>query len=135
MITARVSMLLKSRASLTCFRAYFLPGRAKELSAPRLHCDVSSLLPAKYGLRWPRQGLAIDLFPSVSPQTFAHISDFSLRATYPTHHTLFIHLRNICKEYSNESCHGAMFPSLLSHRRHRFIIMYIHSKIKLAQQI
>ena len=33
-MTARVSMLLKSRASLTCFRASFLPGRAKELSAP-----------------------------------------------------------------------------------------------------
>jgi len=32
---ARVSMLLKSRASLTCFRASFLPGRAKDLSAPR----------------------------------------------------------------------------------------------------
>jgi len=35
LITARVSMLLKSRASLTCFRACFLPGRAKDLSAPR----------------------------------------------------------------------------------------------------
>jgi len=34
-MTARVSMLLKSRASLTCFRACFLPGRAKDLSAPR----------------------------------------------------------------------------------------------------
>jgi len=33
--TARVSMLLKSRASLTCFRACFLPGRAKDLSASR----------------------------------------------------------------------------------------------------
>ena len=30
---ARVSMLLKSRSSLTCFRACFLPGRAKDLSA------------------------------------------------------------------------------------------------------
>jgi len=28
-------MLLKSRAFLTCFRACFLPGRAKDLSAPR----------------------------------------------------------------------------------------------------
>ena len=28
LMTARVSMLLKSRASLTCFRACFLPGRA-----------------------------------------------------------------------------------------------------------
>jgi len=32
--TARVSMLLKSRAFLTSFRACFLPGRAKNLSAP-----------------------------------------------------------------------------------------------------
>jgi len=34
LMTARVCMLLKSRASLTCFRACFLPGRAKDLSAP-----------------------------------------------------------------------------------------------------
>ena len=34
-MTYRVSMLLKSRASLTCFRACFLPGRAKDLSARR----------------------------------------------------------------------------------------------------
>jgi len=36
LMTARVSMLLKSRASLTSFRACFLPGRAKDLSAPRV---------------------------------------------------------------------------------------------------
>ena len=35
LMTARVSMLLKSRASLTCFRACFLPDRAKDLSSPR----------------------------------------------------------------------------------------------------
>jgi len=35
LMTARVSMLLKSRPSLTFFRACFLPGRAKNLSAPR----------------------------------------------------------------------------------------------------
>jgi len=35
LMTARVWMLLKSRASLHCFRACFLPGRAKDLSAPR----------------------------------------------------------------------------------------------------
>ena len=34
-MTAHVSMLLKSRASLICFRACFLPGRAKDLSAAR----------------------------------------------------------------------------------------------------
>ena len=36
LMTARVSMLLKSRASLTCFRVCFLPGRAKDLSAQRV---------------------------------------------------------------------------------------------------
>jgi len=35
LMLARFSILLKSRASLTCFRACFLPGRAKDLSAPR----------------------------------------------------------------------------------------------------
>jgi len=32
-MTAGVSMLLKSRTSLTCYRVGFLPGRAKDLSA------------------------------------------------------------------------------------------------------
>ena len=35
MMKARVSMLLKSRGSVTCFRVCFLPGRAKDSSAPR----------------------------------------------------------------------------------------------------
>ena len=35
LMTARVSMSLKSCASLIRFRACFLPGRAKDLSAPR----------------------------------------------------------------------------------------------------
>jgi len=35
LITPRISMLLKSRTSLICFRACFFPGRAKDLSAPR----------------------------------------------------------------------------------------------------
>ena len=44
LMTARVSMLLKLRASLTCFRACFRPGWAKDLSAPQYICvfwDVS----------------------------------------------------------------------------------------------
>jgi len=40
-MAARVSMLLKLRASLKCFRASFLPGRAKELSAPR-YCRMEN---------------------------------------------------------------------------------------------
>jgi hypothetical protein len=43
-MTARVLMLLKSRASLTCFRACFLPGRAKDLSAPRYSYTAPSLV-------------------------------------------------------------------------------------------
>jgi len=35
LMTARVSMLLKLCASLTCFRACFLPGRVNDLSAHR----------------------------------------------------------------------------------------------------
>ena len=34
LMTARISMLMKSRATLKCFRACFLPGQAKDLSAP-----------------------------------------------------------------------------------------------------
>jgi len=35
LMTAHFSILLKSRASLTCFWSCFRPGRAKDLSAPR----------------------------------------------------------------------------------------------------
>jgi len=42
LMTARVSMLLKSRLSLTCFGACFLPGRAKDLSAPRVYVPPSA---------------------------------------------------------------------------------------------
>ena len=60
LMTVRVSMLLKSPASLTCFRACFLPGRAKGLSAPRYritavpdhtHTHVRTLA---VGLLWKR---------------------------------------------------------------------------------
>jgi len=42
LVTARVSMLLKSRAYLICFRACFLPGRAKDLSAPQYFGLITS---------------------------------------------------------------------------------------------
>ena len=47
-MTARVSMLLKSRASLTCFRACFLPGRAKNVTAPRYNVFATNVST----LRW-----------------------------------------------------------------------------------
>ena len=43
LMTARISMLLKLRAFLICFRASFLPGRAKDLSASR-YCFWCNLL-------------------------------------------------------------------------------------------
>ena len=43
LMTARFSVLLKSRASLTCFRACVLPGRAKDLSAPHVIRDDTEL--------------------------------------------------------------------------------------------
>jgi len=46
LMTGGVSMLLKSRASLTCFRTCFLPGRAKDLSAPS-----TSLVLSLYGFQ------------------------------------------------------------------------------------
>jgi len=49
LMTARVSMLLKSRASLTCFRDCFLPGRAKDL--PPLRQILQKIL-----LRWSHTG-------------------------------------------------------------------------------
>ena len=46
LMTACVLMLLKSRASLTCFWACFLPGRAKDLSAPwyKWNLDMLNIL-------------------------------------------------------------------------------------------
>jgi hypothetical protein len=53
LITDCVSMLLKSRMSLTCFRTGFLPGRTMDLSAPRYkdtpykHCEIKKFTAAK----------------------------------------------------------------------------------------
>ena len=56
-MTARVSMLLKSRASLICFRGCFLPGLAKDLSAPRYSERVPSemfitIYPTQYTIKY-----------------------------------------------------------------------------------
>ena len=73
------SMLLKSRASLTCFRACFLPGRAKDLSAPPYNAmytsgvllhflDIFWLVPSlyfkkKFVLQCCRYGCIYTLYP------------------------------------------------------------------------
>jgi len=44
LMSGRVRILLKSRASLTCFRACFVPGRAKDLSALRYKIACSWIL-------------------------------------------------------------------------------------------
>jgi len=78
LMTAHVSMLLKSRASLTCFRACFLPGRAKDLSAPRyvshstLICAFKNfgLVPLKAVFR---RFVKPSLGPSIAPRGYRHI--------------------------------------------------------------
>ena len=52
-MTARVSMLLKSRASLTFFRVCFLHGRAKDLSTPRYTGLVEKLTKTIRAMRIP----------------------------------------------------------------------------------
>jgi len=47
---ARVSILLKSRAFLTCFRACFLPGRAKDLSVPRYFAKSTNYEAPRYAI-------------------------------------------------------------------------------------
>ena len=74
LMTASVSMLLKSRASLTCFRACFLPGQAKDLSAPR-YVDKNSgfsviwminfVLFCKFACRWSCVIMSRHWYPSL----------------------------------------------------------------------
>jgi len=52
LMTARVSMLLKSRASLTYFRDCVLPDRAKDLSARRYMSHLKSNLDSKCPVRF-----------------------------------------------------------------------------------
>ena len=71
LMTFRVSILLKTRASLTCFRACFLPGRAKDLSAPRYNIE-------KNGLK--REGMIL-LNPYCKPYVTARGSKSVLQIT------------------------------------------------------
>jgi len=63
LVTAHVSMLLKSHASPTCFWACFLPGRAKDLSAPRYRWYCNMMLACAAG---HIQCLAERLYPFVA---------------------------------------------------------------------
>jgi len=65
LMTARVSMLLKSRESLTYFRACFFPDQAKDLSARRYVFSV--------GLRTNS-----DYFPIQHPLTGFYNGDLTL---------------------------------------------------------
>ena len=81
LMTALVSILLKSRASLTCFRVCFLPGRAKDLSAPRYYG----------GLNNPRNLIVILFSAAISKCAFFSQSEISFRRF-----TLKIPLRRPC---------------------------------------
>jgi len=96
LMTARVSMLLKSRASLTCFRASFLPGRAKDLLVPRY---TAILRP---GTAW--------LLPFRSPQK-----------SQLNKHTgcYWIFLRTITACERDGGFEGGMFPLGSLHESHK----------------
>ena len=75
LMTARVSMLLKSRASLTCFRVCVLPGRAKDLSAPRYDEPNSRFSLSReraYGLTVP--ATTLPLFATIRLHEHSHCS-------------------------------------------------------------
>jgi hypothetical protein len=65
LVTARVSMLLKSRASLTCFRASFLPGQAKDLLA--LLYDLEGIEDVMLAQFWRTLTVACCLIPAPRP--------------------------------------------------------------------
>ena len=71
-MTVRVSMLLKSCVSMTCFRTCFLPGRAKDLSEPRLRVlnPVDTWINNLYAALSYCLGIE-DIFPSSSK--FSHV--------------------------------------------------------------
>ena len=54
LMTSRFSISLKSRASLTCFRVCFLPGRAKDLLAPGI--TECCFAPLPFIPSWSAQG-------------------------------------------------------------------------------
>jgi len=68
-LTVCVSMLLKSRASLSSFRTCFLPGRAKDVSAPGITLSGSFFLIAS------RQTLSASVYFH-RPQHIAILQDF-----------------------------------------------------------
>ena len=85
LMTARVSMLLKLRASMTCFRACFLPGRAKDLSAPRYSCTIDGTW-VKYnemcGAFLANTGIAIQEYSTKSPSHFQFVHHMSVVDMY-----------------------------------------------------
>jgi len=79
-MTARVSVLLKLRASLTCFRACFLSVRAKDLSAPQYSYTVDGTW-VKYnemcGAFLANTGIAIPKYSTKSPFHFQFVHHVS----------------------------------------------------------
>jgi len=104
LMTARVSTWLKLRASLTCFRVCFFPGRAKDLSALRyavleLCLGTKTTLPSaaigKHGLPspspWSLSRLHHHIELSTSHSVATPLDKWSARSTDPyltTHNTI-----------------------------------------------
>ena len=101
LMTARVLMLPKSRASLTCFRACFLPGRAKDLSAPRYNeaCLCKNCC----------HGEAICI-------TYSECVCVCVCVVLVTQHAK----RKLCIILPSVACPALQYFSTLSHKRHDF---------------
>ena len=71
-------MLLKSRASLTCFRTYFLPGRAKDLSAPTHgKVQISRLAPAQIYFENDNQYFHLNLKKKLNNSSRLHVVEIA----------------------------------------------------------
>jgi len=88
---ARVSILLKSRTSLTCFRACLLPGLAKDLSAPLYYITHFNNIETRAVIKFfPLQGKASKEIHAILTETLAcsfpgRAKDLSAPLYYITH--------------------------------------------------
>ena len=94
LMTTRVSMLLKSRASLTCFRACFLPSRVKDLKAPRYHyCVHSEKTPDDGQKSCPK---SVEFYSKNKFEKLVHLVGFIIRIYHdersPEHQYIYIYI-------------------------------------------
>jgi len=120
LMTARVSILLKSRASLTCFQACVLPGRANDLSAPGHYSadnvsmwgTISSGLYTVTIVTTADVGAEMERLPgerNIRPSTVRNVSWISGRLNPGTSQTTFL---SNSLQHSIQQCFVSRFPGI-----------------------